>query len=219
MERLVRENVGAIRADVGRISECFAGAIGALTRMAEPLLPFRLGVHRPGDQVANARIVGSASLNRLYSELCSIDNDSERTIVEGEKANSWANDEMPEVYLNLDRLDFNALAESLSYPSRQYPAEGGSRRDGRGARNPRCRVSTNMLLSSEILSRMKVRVGRGKWLIRQVLYRHVPAELVDRLRRGLRCSNQLLVCGLLKTWSREVAGETCKRNLVQRKTC
>ena len=34
---------------------------------------------------------------------------------------------------------------------------------------------------------MKVRNGLGKWILRQVLYRHVPRKLVERPKRGLRC--------------------------------
>ena len=33
-------------------------------------------------------------------------------------------------------------------------------------------------------SRFKMRVGKGKWLLRQVLYRHVPKELVERPKSG-----------------------------------
>jgi asparagine synthase (glutamine-hydrolysing) len=33
--------------------------------------------------------------------------------------------------------------------------------------------------------RLKTRNGSGKWLLRQILYRHVPRHLVDRPKMGL----------------------------------
>jgi asparagine synthase (glutamine-hydrolysing) len=49
--------------------------------------------------------------------------------------------------------------------------------------------------------RYKVRDGHGKWLLRQLLYRHVPRELVDRPKKGVSVPLAALVRGPLKGWA------------------
>ena len=57
---------------------------GTIARLAAPLLPARFNVRRAGDQMAKlARIVGSTSLDHMYRELCSIDNDPAQTVRAG----------------------------------------------------------------------------------------------------------------------------------------
>src|ERR1700751_1683913 len=48
---------------------------------------------------------------------------------------------------------------------------------------------------------MKVRAGRGKWLVRQVLYRHVPQDLVDRPKIGFSVPLDDWLRGPLKSWT------------------
>ena len=47
---------------------------------------------------------------------------------------------------------------------------------------------------------MKVRAGRGKWLVRQVLYKHVPAALIDRPKSGFSIPLDDWLRGPLKPW-------------------
>jgi asparagine synthase (glutamine-hydrolysing) len=37
------------------------------------------------------------------------------------------------------------------------------------------------------LPSLKIRNGQGKWLLRQILYRHVPRGLVERPKMGSAC--------------------------------
>jgi asparagine synthase (glutamine-hydrolysing) len=54
---------------------------------------------------------------------------------------------------------------------------------------------------------MKVRNGQGKWLLRRVLYKHVPRELIERKKLGFSIPVDGWLRGPLRDWAEELLNE------------
>jgi len=58
---------------------------------------------------------------------------------------------------------------------------------------------------------MKIRDGVGKWALRQILYRHVPRELVERPKAGFDIPIGAWMRGPLRGWAEELLSERSLR--------
>ena len=174
-----------------------------IARMLEPILPKRLRTRRAGYQAAKiARIVGAKSADDMYRLLCSIDSTPRDSVIGGDEISSWADDEMNSIATNLDPLDRMTLADSLSYLSDDI-----LQKVDRAAMSVSLETRVPFLdkdvveFAARVPPSMKIRDGRGKWLVRQVLYKHVPSALIDRPKTGFSIPLDQWLRGPLKTWA------------------
>jgi asparagine synthase (glutamine-hydrolysing) len=202
---------GKIPAPLRRVLSALLSAVspepaGGLARLAQPLLPAGLHIRRAGDQASKlARIIGSTSFDHMYQLLCSIDSDPSQTVLQGEEIGNWSTEEMDNVKAPIDPLDRMTLADSLSYLTDDI-----LQKVDRAAMSVSLETRVPFLdkdvveFAARIPPEMKVRDGRGKWLVRQVLYKHVPATMVDRPKTGFSIPLDDWLRGPLKAWTNDL---------------
>jgi asparagine synthase (glutamine-hydrolysing) len=173
------------------------------------LLPTRMQVRNPASKVAKvAKVLNASGPEDAYLSLVSYWDDAESMVIGAGPTVSVASrpSEWPELggiteqmmwldlvgYLPddiLTKLDRAAMATSLET---RVPFLD------RGVFDLAWRLPLSV----------KLRGDTTKWLLRQVLYRHVPAELVERPKMGFGFPIGSLIRGPLRPWAEELLGES-----------
>lgn len=188
---------------IGLIAPEPANTIGAL---AGKILPRKFRILRAGDQAAKVgRIVDSKTFDEMYRRLSSIDDDPSRAVIGGTESQSWFSAQMSGVRQIIAPLDRMTLSDALSYLSDDI-----LQKVDRAAMAVSLETRVPFLdkdvaeFSARVPPDMKVRDGQGKWLVRQVLQRHVPVALTDRPKTGFGIPLDAWLRGPLKGWASDL---------------
>lgn len=172
------------------------------------MLPPSLRNSNIGDKLhKGADILSFNDLETLYRRMVSLSQNPAAEVVRGIEPTSVLHGNSPDM-VGLDAMQKMMLLDTLSY----LPDDILVKVD-RAAMGVSLETRVPFLdhrvveFASRLPQSMKYRDGRGKWILRQVLYRHVPRELIERPKMGFGVPIDSWLRGPLKDWAESLLGE------------
>ena len=163
----------------------------------------------PGDKIYKlSRVLGAGDGDALYGRLISLWKEPCRVVVEArEPALPYADGLLRQGMPNfIERMMFRDLVGYLPEDI-LVKVDRASMAVSLEARAP--------LLDTRVVEwawriplSLKVRGGQGKWLLRRLLYRYVPPELVDRPKSGFGVPIGAWLRGPLRGWAEDLLAES-----------
>ena len=171
----------------------------------QPLLPARARMSVPGDKIhKGAGVLGSGSPSELYHSIVSLWRDPASVVVGGKEPLTLLTEDRPHLK-GLDEIEKMMALDMLTY----LPDDILAKVD-RAAMSVSLETRVPFLdhrvveFAWRLPLRYKLREGETKWALRQVLYRHVPKELIDRPKMGFGIPIGDWLRGALRDWAEEL---------------
>lgn len=177
--------------------------IERMTSLIRPFLPRSLRELNLGERLhKSARVLRSESVNDVYRELVSVWDDPSLLVVGGEEP---VLDGVADIRVTKDMATHMMFRDYTTYlpDDNLTKVDRASMYSGLEVRVP--------LLDHRLVEftwrlpmSMKVRVGSGKWVLRQVLYRHVPQKMLDRPKMGFGVPIEAWLRKGLRGWAEDL---------------
>ncbi len=189
----------------------------ALSKPANAFLPGSNGISQAGDKAHKlaARLLGVRNMDDLYLSLVSEWQDP-ASVVRGERDSVVVEPSS----LLADPMPQHGLAGTANCPLRMmyrdsttYLPDDILCKVDRAAMAISLETRVPFLdhsvaeLAWQLPLHMKIRGNEGKWALRQVLYRYVPRELIDRPKAGFGIPVGQWLCGPLRDWAESLLNE------------
>ena len=197
------------------LPKAFRGSIASLVRSISPkqlddlanILPSSIKPNQVGDRLHKLMDVLSADEEEFYPRLISHWDEPERLVYKGNEKRGviWdpaVRDLVPDFIEHMQYLDL------LTY----LPDDILTKVD-RASMAVSLETRVPLLdhrvveFSCQLPMRFKIRDGKSKWLLRQVLYKHMPKELVERPKMGFGVPIGEWLRGPLREWAEALLDE------------
>lgn len=211
----------AIWRRAGRMPRMVRHGLGGLMTALAPttwdrigqMLPHRLRQPALGDRVHKlANVIDVADTDELYRRLVSQHRESASLVLGGNEASIWADEEAAAFAADARGGDFTE--RMMFHDLVGYMADDILTKVDRAAMA--CSLETRVpLLDHRLVEfawslplQMKIRHGQGKWLLRQLLYRYVPKQLIERPKQGFSVPLDSWLRGSLRDWAEALLNES-----------
>lgn len=183
-------------------------APGRVLENAMGLLPNHLQINHLADRLPKlAEVLASANGEALYRELVSHNKEPSRIVLGAIEPDTIfsCSDKLPNLSSLPERMMFLDMETYL-------PGDILTKLD-RASMAVSLEARVPLLdhrvveFAWQVPQALKYRDGGGKWLLRQVLYRYVPKELVDRPKMGFGVPIEHWLRGPLRDWAEELLDE------------
>jgi asparagine synthase (glutamine-hydrolysing) len=185
----------------------------AIAAALGPVLPSSARVTLPGDKIhKGAGVLASNNVSELYHGLASSWRDPASVVIGGSEPPTVLTRDMPELE-SLSSIERMMAVDLLTYLPDDIlvKVDRAAMRVSLETRVP--------LLDHRVVEfawrlpmEYKIRGGETKWALRQVLYRHVPKQLIERPKMGFGIPLGEWLRGPLREWTEDLLSE---RRLVQ----
>lgn len=183
-------------------------AWNALLKPVRPMLPASLRMANLGDKLhKGADVLGARSIDELYLRLLS--HWEPDAVVIG------ANEPLTHLRGNsLSLVGLDAVQRMMALDTMTYLPDDILVKVDRAAMGVSLETRVPMLdhriveFAWRLPQHLKLRDGVGKWVLREVLYRHVPRGLVERPKKGFGVPIGSWLRGPLREWAEELLSES-----------
>jgi asparagine synthase (glutamine-hydrolysing) len=175
---------------------------------ARPVLPKRLQLSIPGEKARKlADVLALSDGHAFYRQLTSHWTDPAKVVIGATEPKTLLT--TPSAWPETDCLEHAMMAMD----AQTYMADDILTKVDRAAMATSLETRVPMLdhrvveLAWRMPLDLKIRDGQGKWLLRQVLYRHVPKALIERPKMGFGIPLDSWLRGPLRDWAEALLDE------------
>jgi len=173
-----------------------------LFELAAPILPNKLQLSIPGEKARKlSEVLTLSSGEAFYRQLTSHWTNPESIVINGKEPPTLLT--TPTAWPDTDCFEHSMMAMD----AQTYMSDDILVKVDRAAMANSLETRTPLLdhrvveLAWKMPLDLKIRNGQGKWLLRQVLYKYVPKELIERPKAGFAVPLAEWLRGPLKDWA------------------